>query len=99
MDDPKYTINPSTVLTVVKTAGSLLTFAVLFFSTMSRLLSARDMAGIWVFLQSNDTIAGLSMCATVGWFVWRNVAAFWRKRRDVEIAQSSPIAAVKGTTP
>lgn len=97
MDDPKYTINPSTVLTVVKTAGSLLTFAVLFFSTISRLLSARDMAGIWVFLQSNDTIAGLTMCATVGWFVWRNVAAYWRKRRDVEIADAAPstVAVVK----
>ena len=98
MDDPKYTINPSTVLTVIKTAGSLLTFAVLFFSTISRLLSAHDMAGIWVFLQQNDTIAGLTMCATVGWFVWRNIAAYWRKRRDVEVYDSSPIASVKGPT-
>lgn len=97
MDDPKYIVNPSTVLTVVKTAGSLLTFAVLFFGTIARLLSAHDMAGLWVFLQRDDTIAGLTMAATVGWFVWRNLAAYWRKLRDVEIAKAAPnsVAVVK----
>lgn len=100
MDDPKYTINPSTVLTIVKTAGSLLAFATLFFGTVMRLLSARDIAGLFVYLQQNDTIAGLTMLATAGWFVWRNLAAYWRKRREVEIANAAPssVAVVKGST-
>jgi hypothetical protein len=95
--EPKYVVNPSTVLAVVKTAGSLLAFAVLFFGTVMRFLSARDLAGLFVYLQQNDTIAGLTMLATAGWFVWRNLAAYWRKQRDVEIAQAAPnsVAVVK----
>ena len=98
--EPKYTVNPSTVLTVVKTAGSLLAFATLFFGTVMSFLSARDLAGLFVYLQQNDTIAGLTMLATFGWFVWRNLAAYWRKLRDVEIANAAPasVAVVKGTT-
>lgn len=95
--DPKYEINPSTVLAVLKTAGSLIAFATLFFGTVARLMSAHDIAGLWVFLQRDDIVAGLTMTATVGWFVWRTLAAMWKKRRDVEIARAAPnsVAVVK----
>lgn len=95
--DPKYEINPSTVLAVIKTGASLLAFATLFFGTVMRFLSARDVAGLFVYLQQNDTIAGLTMLATAGWFVWRSLAAMWKKRRDVEIANAAPdsVAVVK----
>ena len=87
--EPEFVVNPSTVLAVIKTGGSLVVFASLFCATMFRLLSARDLAGAYVYLQQNDTVAGLTAVATAGWFVWRNVAAWIRKRRDVKIVQSA----------
>jgi hypothetical protein len=95
MDDtPKYTISASTVGAVVRTGVSLVTFAVLFFGTLVRLLSAHDLAGVFRYLQQQDTISGLTMAATVGWFVWRTLVAAYKKRRDVEIAHVAPDAFV-----
>ena len=86
---PEFVVNPSTVLAVIKTGGSLLIFATGFCATLFKLFSAHDLAGAYVFMQRQDTIAGLTTLATAAWFVWRTVSAYWKKQRDVKIVKSA----------
>lgn len=92
-----YVVSSSQVLAAVRTIGSLVVFATGFFATVVKLLSAHDLAGLYNYLQSDSVVAGLAMVATTGWLVWRTVAAWYKKRRDVEIAHAAPdsVAIVK----
>jgi hypothetical protein len=94
----EFVVNPSMIRPIIGTLVALFAFGSAFMLSVVKYLSAADFIGLWVFIQQQDTLAGLaqlSAAAVIGWRWW---AARKRKLRENRLVDTSSVA-MKTTDP
>lgn len=94
----EFVVNPSMIRPILGTIVALVAFASAFLLSVVKYLSARDFIGLWIFLQEQNTIAGLAQLTAAGVLGWRLWVGHKRKTRENRLVETSPVA-VKSTDP
>jgi hypothetical protein len=84
-------IDPSKLKAQLSNLAVLFAFAVSFFTAVAGFVAKRDLAGFIVYVQHEQTIAGLSGVFAIGLLVWRQIVARQRKDTETALAITSPI--------
>lgn len=90
--------NPSMIRPMIGTVVALFAFASAFLLTVVKYLSAKDFVGLWVYLQTDQTAAGLAQISAAGLLVWRLYRRYKSQHKLNRLVDTSPIA-VKTTDP
>jgi hypothetical protein len=97
--NPKYVVDDSPLKASLITVMSLMFFGVMLAGAVLRLASAHDLNGIRALMMRDDTIGwAITFWTVIGAPVWlwiRSKRSWFKKTRDVEIADASPIAKLK----
>jgi len=96
---PKYVVDDSPLKASLITVMSLMFFGIMLAGAVLRLASAHDLNGIRALMMKDDTIGwAITFWTVVGapaWLWIRSKRSWFKKTRDVEIADASPIATLK----